>query len=56
MEILKDLVAKANTGGGAILFGVKNNGGIADFDDDPVTSTAQNLGLLSTATHLWRGC
>jgi len=32
VEILKDLVAMANTGGGAILIGVKNNGDPADFD------------------------
>jgi Putative DNA-binding domain len=31
-EITKDLVAMANSGGGVILFGVKNNGEATDFD------------------------
>src|SRR5437667_11676782 len=32
VEIVKDIVALANSGGGAILFGVKNNGSASDFD------------------------
>lgn len=32
LEIVKDIVALANTGGGAIVFGVRNNGTPSDFD------------------------
>ena len=31
-EVIKDLVAMANSGGGVILFGVQNNGELSDFD------------------------
>src|SRR6266511_232556 len=32
VEITKDIVALANSGGGAILFGIKNDGTASDFD------------------------
>jgi len=35
-EILKDLVAMANSGGGALVFGVRNNGEDAEFDPSVV--------------------
>lgn len=37
-EITKDIVAMANSGGGAIAFGVKNNGELSEFDSTPVLS------------------
>lgn len=36
VEMVKDIVALANSGGGAVLFGVKNNGGASDFDAAPI--------------------
>ncbi len=44
-EIIKDIIALTNTGGGILLFGIKNNGSLSGFDCskllclDPVTLT-----------------
>ena len=38
LEIIKDIVAMANSGGGVILIGVNNNGSPSDFDIDCVLS------------------
>ena len=35
-EVVKDLVAMANSGGGAILFGIKNNGDPAEFSPESI--------------------
>lgn len=35
-EIIKDIVAMANTGGGVIVFGVRNNGTYSGFDCTPI--------------------
>jgi hypothetical protein len=37
-EIVKDVVAMANSGGGCILFGVKNNGVSSNWNVDPILS------------------
>lgn len=37
-EITKDIVAMANSGGGAIVFGVRNNGDLSDFNHSTVLS------------------
>jgi predicted HTH transcriptional regulator len=36
-EIIKDIVAFANSGGGVILFGVNNDGSNADFDTTEIS-------------------
>lgn len=36
VEVIKDIVAMANSGGGAIVFGVKNDGSHSGFDPAPV--------------------
>ncbi len=36
VEIIKDVVAMANSGGGVLVFGVKNNGQPSGFDVDPL--------------------
>src|SRR2546425_1277053 len=38
VEIIKDIIALANSGGGAILFGVRNDGTASDFDHTPLLS------------------
>lgn len=38
LEILKDIVAIANTGGGVILFGIKDNGEVEDGDYSSISS------------------
>lgn len=53
-EVVKDLVAMANTGGGIILFGVSDEGETADFDPSGVL--AIDAATIVDKIHKYTGC